>query len=364
MRIGFKVRIYPNKEQEEKLFYFCKCSHEMWNYVVAKYKNSGEKIICGTYGVKGSSPQDLMKEFIREDIPKRIYNDIAKKYSQAWKRVYNKIGRPPKFHKYNPNKQSFCIKSQTIKISDKNTIMLPIPAGVKFKGRQIPIDMTFLNKYNIKTITEPRYTCSYGKWYISGSCEVNIEQLEKTENQLGLDWGIEDFMTTSNGIRINYPRTVLRQFYRIDSLKSKLSKKVKNSNNHQKLKEKLDKAYFRLENLKKDFIEQTTTELAKESNIAIEDLTNNKIKESRKNFRRRKMITPLDRFIIALEWKCKKFNRDFIKVNPAYTSMDCSRCGKRNLELRLKDREYKCSCGLELDRDINAACNIVARGFC
>ena len=45
MKIGFKVRIYPNKEQEEKLFYFCKCSHEMWNYVVAKYKNSGEKMI-------------------------------------------------------------------------------------------------------------------------------------------------------------------------------------------------------------------------------------------------------------------------------------------------------------------------------
>ena len=195
MKIGFKVRIYLNKEQEEKLSYFCKCSHEMWNYVVAKYKNSEGKIICGTYGVKGSSPQDLMKEFIKEDIPKRIYNDIAKRYSQTWKRAYNKIGRPPKFHKYNPNKQSFCIASQTIKINDDNTINL---SGVK-KGRKCPIDMTFLNKYNIKTITEPRYTCSYGKWYISGSCEVNIEQLEKTENQLGLDWGINDFMTTSTG---------------------------------------------------------------------------------------------------------------------------------------------------------------------
>jgi len=360
MTIGFKVRIYPNKEQEEKLFYFCKCSHEMWNYVVAKYKNSEGKIICGTYGVKGSSPQDLMKEFIKEDIPKRIYNDIAKRYSQTWKRAYNKIGRPPKFHKYNPNKQSFCIASQTIKINDDNTINL---SGVK-KGRKCPIDMTFLNKYNIKTITEPRYTCSYGKWYISGSCEVNIEQLEKTENQLGLDWGIKDFMTTSNGIKINYPKTVLRQFYRINSLKSKLSKKNKGSNNHQRLKEKVDKAYFRLENLKKNFIEQTTTELARENNIAIEDLINAKILMSNKNRRRLRIIAPLDRFITTLEWKCKKFNRDFIKVNPAYTSMDCSQCGKRNLKLTLKDRIYKCSCGLELDRDINAACNIVARGFC
>ena len=171
-------------------------------------------------------------------------------------------------------------------------------------------------------------------------------------------------MTSSKGDIINYPKTVLRQFYRINSLKSKLSKKVKNSNNHKKLSEKLDKAWTRFENLKKNFIEQTTTQLAKESNIAIEDLTNNKIKESRKNFRRRKLIAPLGRFTTVLEWKCKKFNRDFIKVNPAYTSMDCSRCGKRNFNLKLKDRVYECSCGLELDRDINAACNIVARGFC
>jgi putative transposase len=224
--------------------------------------------------------------------------------------------------------------------------------------------MTFLNKYNIKRIAEPRYTCSYGKWYISGSCEVEIKSLEKTEKQLGLDWGIENFMTSSNGTKINYPRTVLRQFYRINSLKSKLSKKNKDSNNHQKLKEKVNKAYFRLENLKKDFIEQTTTELARKNNIAAEDLTNAKILMSNKNRRRLRIIAPLDRFITALEWKCKKFGRIFIKVNPAYTSMDCSQCGKRNLELTVKDRIYRCSCGLELDRDVNAACNIVARGFC
>ena len=358
MKIGFKVRIYPNKEQEEKLFYYCKASHEMWNYVVAKFKD--EKVICQSHSIKGFTAKELIDEYGKENIHNRIAVDVLTRYSQAWKRVYNKIGSPPKFHKYNPNKQSFCISSQTIKINDDDTINL---SGVK-KGRKCPVDMKFLNKYNIKTITEPRYTCSYGKWYIRGSCEVNIKPLEKTKSQLGLDWGIKDFMTTSNGIKINYPRTVLRQFYRINSLKSKLSKKTKGSNNYQKLKEKLDKAYFRLENLKKDFIEQTTTQLAIENNIAIEDLTSAKILMSNKNRRRLRIIAPLDRFITALEWKCKKFGRIFIKVNPAYTSMDCSRCGKRNLELALKDRTYKCSCGLELDRDINAACNIVARGFC
>ena len=240
MKIGFKVRIYPNKEQEEKLFYYCRASHEMWNYVVAKFKD--EKVICQSHSIKGFTAKELINEYGKENIHNRIAVDVLTRYSQAWKRVYNKIGKPPKFHKYNPNKQSFCIKSQTIKISDKNTIMLPIPTGVKFKGRQIPIDMTFLNKYNIKTITEPRFIRLYNKWYVSGFCDVNIEPLEKTEKQLGLDWGIKNFMTSSKGDIINYPKTVLRQFYRINSLKSKLSKKVKNSNNHKKLSEKLDKA--------------------------------------------------------------------------------------------------------------------------
>ena len=70
MKIGFKVRIYPNKEQEEKLFYYCKASHEMWNCVVAKFKD--EKVICQSHSIKGFSAKELINEYKKENIHNRI----------------------------------------------------------------------------------------------------------------------------------------------------------------------------------------------------------------------------------------------------------------------------------------------------
>ena len=127
-------------------------------------------------------------------------------------------------------------------------------------------------------------------------------------------------MTSSKGEFINYPKTVLREFYRINRLKSYRDKKIKNSNNWNKLNNRIILAYERFESLKKDFIEQTTTRLCRHNNIAIEDLVNAKIRMSNKNRRRLQMINPLSRFTDTLKWKSKKFGTDLYEVNPAYTS--------------------------------------------
>jgi len=111
-------------------------------------------------------------------------------------------------------------------------------------------------------------------------------------------------MTSSTGELINYPKSVVREFYRINKLKSLRDRKVKNSNNWNKLNNKIRLAYERFENLKKDFIEQITTRLCKYSNVAIENLTNAKIKISNKNRRRLQMVSPLSRFTNTLKWKC------------------------------------------------------------
>lgn len=169
-------------------------------------------------------------------------------------------------------------------------------------------------------------------------------------------------MTSSTGEFINYPMSVVREFYRINRLKSLRDKKNKNSNNWNKLNNKLILAYERFENLKKDFIEQTTTRLCKNNNIAIEDLTNAKIRMSNKNRRRLQMVNPLNRFTNTLKWKCKKFGTDLYEINPAYTSQTCSCCGNK-IKLTLKDRIFKCSCGNIMDRDINAAINIAAKAI-
>ena len=359
---GCKFRIYPTKEQEKILLIYCKYSHIMRNFLVAKYQDDLPK--TNMFGLVNYNEKDLLNEFKVQEIQLPIYliKGIIMNYKYSVDRCYKKIGRKPKFHKYNPNKQSFYIVSKSYKI-DKKGINLPHSRGLSVRGMsKIVVDNSYIKKFNIKEIKEPRYHYINGKWFITGSYEIK-EPIKQKTTTIGLDWGIKNFMTSSNGEFINYPKSVLREFYRINKLKSLRDRKIKNSNNWNKLNSKVKLAYERFENLKKNFIEQTTTRLCKNNNIAIENLTNAKIRMSNKNRRRLQIINPLSRFTDTLKWKCKKFGTDLFEVNPAYTSQICSCCGQL-MNLALKDRKCKCSCGNVMDRDINAAINIAAKSIC
>ena len=359
---GCKFRIYPTKEQEEILFIYCKYSHIMRNFLVEKFKDNLPNV--GSYGIINYREENLISDFQSEiPLPKRLYKGVLCNYANSVKRVYKKLCKQPKFHKKDLNKQSFYLSSQTLKV---NNFKIKLPAAQEFsvKGKsQIIVDKEYIAKFNISEIKEPRFKYESGKWYITGSYNISEPIKQNSSTTIGLDWGIKNFMTSSTGEFINYPKTVLREFYRINRLKSIRDKKVKNSNNWNKLNNKVKLAYERFKNLKKDFIEQTTTRLCKNNNVAIENLTNAKIKMSNKNRRRLQMINPLSRFTDTLKWKSQKFGTNLYEVNPTYTSQTCSCCGNK-IKLTLKDRIFKCSCGNIMNRDINAAINIAAKSIC
>ena len=360
---GCKFRIYPTKEQEKILFIYCKYSHIMRNFLVGKFKDNLPK--TNTYGLKNYSEQEFIKDFGETEIllPKRLIKGVIFNYKYSVERVYKKIGNKPKFHKYDPNKQSFYLSAQILKIKDFK-IKLPAAQGFSVKGKsQIRVDEEYITKFNILEIKEPRFKYESGEWYIAGSYDISEPIKQNSSTIIGLDWGIKNFMTSSKGEFINYPKTVLREFYRINRLKSIRDKKNKNSNNWNKINNKVKLSYKRFGNLKKDFIEQTTTRLCIHNNVAIEDLTNTKIRMSNKNRRRLIQINPLSRFTNTLKWKCKKFGSNLYEVNPAYTSQTCSCCGNK-IQLTLRDRIFKCPCGNIMDRDVNAAINIVAKSIC
>lgn len=362
---GCKIRIYPTKEQEEILFSYCKFFQDLRNFLVAKFKDNLPKV--NIFGIKNYSEKEFLEEFLKERIfiippPKRLVKGVIVNYKLSLERFYKKIGKPPKFHKFNPNKQSFYLPSQEITIKN-GKITLPSAQNFSIKGKsKIIVNNKYVQKFNITKVKEPRYSYINGKWYLTGSYEVEEPIKQNTSIIIGLDWGIKNFMTSNLGEFINYPESVNREFKRINKLKSLRDKKIRNSKNYNKLILKLNRAYDRFEFLKKDFIEQTTTKLCKQYNIAIEDLTNAKIKMSNKSRRRLQLIAPLSRFTEKLEWKCKKFGTELYKVNPAYTSQICSCCGEI-MQLSLKDRICNCSCGNTMDRDVNAAVNIAARAI-
>lgn len=370
---GCKFRIYPTKKQEEILFIYCKYAHIMRNFLVKKFKDNLPKATI--YGIKVNgdyyNEHELLSDFGETEIPLPVYliKGVIMNYKFALERFYRKINhaRPPKFHKYNPNRQSFYIPSKTCKLwnAQRKKYFMKLPCNKNFSVQgmsQIKLDENYVKKFGIIDLKEPRFIYVKGKWFLSGAYEIQ-EPEHKNFDFIGLDWGIKNFMTSSTGEFINYPKSVVREFNRINKLKSLRDKKIKDSNNWIKLNNKIVRAYERFENLKKDFIEQTTTRLARENSIAVEDLIFNKIRISNKNKRRLMMTAPLTRFVNALVWKCAKFGTDFARVNPAYTTQTCSCCGKL-MNLSIKDRQCNCSCGNHMDRDINAAINIAARAAC
>ena len=369
---GIKIRIYPDKEQEKLLLSYCKDYHNMKNFLVAKFKDNLPNVVNNN--IIGYKDRDLLQEYESEyncktEMLIRSVRGAIVDYVSGVKRFYHKLSsKPPKFHKYDPNKQSFYIVDGKYLVKDYS-IRMPIRKELEQKyksiiSRKIPIDKKYIEKEHLTYIKDIRFKYEKEKWYVSGCYDVPDVDIDENKEFLGLDWGIKNFMITSESTLINYPKEIVREYYRIRKISHYLDKKVKNSNNYKKLKQKFDKAYKRMNGLKRNFIHQETTKLARQYHIVIEDISFVQIAQGKKKkfIRRMNVLAPKYMFEEQLEWKCKKFGSHFIKVSPKNTSRTCSVCGQIH-DMKLGDRTMICSCGNKMDRDINAAINIRNAGM-
>ena len=364
MDYGIKIKIKPTREQCEYLTHCCESYHNMRNWLVAKYKNDLPNV--GKHRIIGYSDIQMQEDYKIKNVPKRLYRSVIYNYSDSLKRFYtHNVNKPPKFHKYNSNKQSFCIVDVEFNVNNYK-IKIPSYRDDKFTiPKYITLDKYTVDKFNITKIKNIRYTKYKNKWYVSGI--INIEKPNKIPKEyLGLDWGIKNFMTTSEGKYINYPKSVLREYQRIRYLQHYLSLKKRTSNNYKKLLFKLRNAYIRMTNIKNNSIEKETKDLVKKYNICIENISMSKMMSTTRKYKKLKrnfILSPYSIFINKLEWKCEKYGSYFIKVDPNYTSMSCCKCGTIKEDLKLSDRVFICECcGNIIDRDLNAAINIRERG--
>jgi len=205
------------------------------------------------------------------------------------------------------------------------------------------------------------------KWYVYIVCELKPKPLPKTGKVVAIDWGIEKLITTSDGIAIENPLILDKLEEKIKKLQKSLSRKKKGSKNYEKTRIKLAKVYKYARNLMNDYLHKVTTWLIRNydiiyvENIKVERLIQiNKAKKLRKHI----LNASYRKFLELLKYKAKLYGKQVIKVSPKNTSKKCSRCGYINKKLSLDDRVFKCpKCGLEIDRDYNAALNILNAGL-
>ena len=201
------------------------------------------------------------------------------------------------------------------------------------------------------------------RWFVSVSVEEDIlDPQPKRGAPVGVDLGVKTLATLSDGTTFANPRALGRRLRKLKQLHRFLSRKEKRSKNRERAKLRLAKMYLKIFNIRQDTIHKVTTYLAKShSKVVIEDLLVSGMMRNRKLARAIADVGFYE-FRRQLEYKCQWYGSELVVVSRTFPSSKmCSQCGHRKKELSLSEREYECEqCGLEIDRDLNAALNLVA----
>lgn len=197
-------------------------------------------------------------------------------------------------------------------------------------------------------------------WYALLVCELTKpDPLPMTGQTVGVDVGLTHFATLSTGEKIENPRHLKQASIALTKYQRRLSKKKKGSKQRVKARQKVALRYLKVQRARKDFHYKTAADLVKRfDRIAVEDLN---IRGLVENHHLAQAISDVawGQFFGILQSKAAEAGRQFERVNPRYTSQDCSGCGWRQ-KMSLATRTYQCGrCGLVICRDVNAAHNIL-----
>ncbi|MEK0185193.1 transposase [Microcoleus anatoxicus] len=194
---------------------------------------------------------------------------------------------------------------------------------------------------------------------------INVERVEEvvpTGKAVGIDVGLNHFLTDSNGETVANPRHLRKSEKALKRLQKRVSRKKKGSGNRKGAINKLGRKHLKVSRQRKDFAIKTAPGVVKSSDfVAYENL---QVRNMVKNHKLAKSISDAawSQFAVGLQYLGKVYGKTVVAVTPQYTSQDCSSCGNR-VQKSLSVRTHICSCGTVLDRDHNAALNILAKGL-
>jgi putative transposase len=207
---------------------------------------------------------------------------------------------------------------------------------------------------------------SDGYYVQLGVATCRKEYDESTGKAIGIDVGLESFYTDSEGTKVENPRYLRKGEKQLGRAQRRVSRKFrkgqKQTSNYKKAKKKLGKKHLKVSRQRKDHAIKAARCVAKSNDfIAYEDL---KVKNMVKNKRLSKSINDAGwyQFRVWLEYYGKVYGKITVAVPPEYTSQECSNCGEI-VKKALSTRTHLCRCGLVMDRDENAALNILAKAL-
>lgn len=365
MKARFQYRFYPTDKQAQSLAQLFGCVRVVWNDALAICKQS-EKLPSNNDLQKlviTQAKKTVEREWLCEvsNIPlQQSVADLAVAYKNFFdslkgKRKGKKVGSP-KFKK-KTNQQSARLRIGGFSIKGDKVYLAKIGNFKPIWSRILPSAPT-----SVTVIKD----CA-NRYFLSFVVEVEPVQTDAKNQSIGIDLGVKTFAVMSDGTQTESPN-YSNLDRKIRKLQKKLARQPQDSKRRNKTRIKIAKLHNRIADTRKDFLHKLSTKIVSENQtIVLEDLNVSGMVKNR-HLARSISLQGWREFRTFCEAKSQKLNRDFRVINRwEPTSQICSECGYKWGKLDLKVRSVRClHCGIEHDRDENAAKNIhqVGIGHC
>ena len=370
---AIKIRLYPNKTQEQTLNKVLGCYRFVYNQMLALKQNAynRDKSNLGLCELSkffhGTLLKDEQYSWLKEQNTKVMKQAIRQMLS-AYDGFF-KLGKGfPKFKsKHDNNSALFPCEaiSKSNSFETRHISLTKSLKNIKFHCSNLYFERLQKYKDNIKSATLSK--TKSGKFYLSVLMSMNEEEFKQfshTNNKVGIDLGVKDFIITSDGEVFKNKHFFKESENKIKKLQRRLSKKAKGSNNRNKVRIKIAKEFEHLTNQRIDYIHNAVNSLLRTYDyIFMENLN---VQGMLKNHKLAKAIQELGFYTFKNTLKNKAMMNDkfVIEVDRWFaSSKTCHKCGYVYNGLTLGEREWTCPiCGEHHDRDLNAAVNILIEG--
>ncbi|NEU04492.1 RNA-guided endonuclease TnpB family protein, partial [Clostridium senegalense] len=350
MILAKKVRLYPTKEQEQKLWQSVGTARFIYNWTLVKqqenYKNGGKFISDNVLRKELTILKKTEFNWLNE-VSNNVAKQAVKDGCNAYKIFFKGLSDKPRFKSRRKSKPSFYNDTSKLKIKD-NVVLIEKVGWITIRKNSIPVNCKYTN---------PRISFDGKYWFIAVGIEKEKLLVELTDESIGIDVGVKDLAICSNGMtfkNINKTKEVKRlkkvlkrkqrkisRKYEINKIESEVKSRCqfKKTNNIIKLEKEIRLLHRRLANIRSNHIHQATNMIVrtKPSRVVMETLN---IKNMMKNRHLSKAIAEqsLYDFKVKMKYKCAIYGIEFVEADKWFpSSKTCSKCGAIKKDLKLKD---------------------------
>lgn len=358
MRRTFQYRATLNRQTEANALHWLELCRTLYNValeqrITAYRMQTRKSLSCYTQQSQLPELKEGFPEFAQ--VGSQCLQDVLERLDKAFRGFFQrcKQGKAgfPRF-KGKDRYDSFTLKQSGWKLQGRNLYLVNI-GTLKLKFSR-PI------KGKVKTVTVRK--APTGKWFVSFSCdEVHVRLFPETSAEVGIDVGIKSFLVDSEGRKVDNPLFLKKSLALLGKRSQRLSGRVNGSHRRRKARLLVAKTHEKISNQRRDFLHKVANEYVRNySKIFIEDLNVDGMIKN-KHLARSIADSSWGMFFRLLAEKAEEAARQLVKVPPNGTSQLCSACGEK-VPKSLDVRVHCCPCGCVLDRDHNAALNVLRVG--